>query len=285
METLATGFDLLEGPVWDPRGGLLFSDAKAGGVYRLDADGTVATVIPHRRGMGGLALHERGGLVVSGRNIAYKPLDAGETRVLLEGDPGGDPANGNVGFNDITTDAAGRVYAGSLGSSPFGAERKPGALFVIDRDGSVRRLAEGVKLTNGLGFSPDGKRLYHSDSGDQTVYVYDVAADGGVTNRRPFATLAEGIPDGLAVSEDGAVWVAAAYDSAVLVFEPDGTLRRRIAFPLPMVTSLCFGGDDLRTLYVVTGSEGAPTERSGTVYRLRAGVPGLPVSPARVAIA
>lgn len=281
MEQLATGFTLIEGPVWDRARGLLFSDVLDGGVHCLGRDGTVAVVIPHRRGMGGLSLHAAGGMVVSGRNIAYKPAGDGATRVLLETD------NTDAGFNDITTDAAGRVYAGSLGASPFEdqvGDRTPGALFLIDLDGATRRVAEGIKLTNGMGFSPDGKRLYHSDSGDQSVHVYDVGADGDVTNRRPFARLDHGLPDGLVVSEDGAVWVADAHGGKVWVFEVDGGLRRKIPVPLPMVTSVCFGGDDLRDLYVVTGSEGAPTDHSGTVYRMRVDVPGLPVAPARVRV-
>lgn len=282
MEQLADGFELLEGPVWDPRRGLLFSDAKAGGVYRLVAGGKPETIIAHRRGIGGMALHERGGLVVSGRNLAYKGPDDAPTQVLLDSDP----ENGILGFNDITTDAAGRIYAGSLGFSPIqsGQEPKPGALFVIDLDGSVRRLAEGVKLTNGMGFSPDGARLYHSDSLDQTVYVYDVLDGGDVRNRRPFAKLAGGLPDGLVVSMDGAVWVADAHGGAVAVFEPDGSLRQRVAVPVPMVTSVCFGGGDLQDLYIVTGSEGAERDKAGAVFKMRAPVPGVPVSPARVAV-
>ena len=76
-----------------------------------------------------------------------------------------------------------------------------------------------------------------------------------------------------------------AHGSAVTVFNPDGSERQSIPVPLPMVTSLCFGGADLRDLYVVTGSIGAGREDAGTVYRLRADVAGLPVAPARVDLA
>ena len=211
-------------------------------------------VIEHRRGIGGIALHERGGLVVGGRNIAYKGPAAAGTVVLLDSERAG----GGAGFNDLTTDEAGRIYVGSLGMSPFdaGAEAKPGALHVIDLDGSSRTLWSGVKLTNGLGFSPDGKKLYHSDSRANIVGVYDVRADGSVSERRVFARVEPGVPDGLAVAEDGSVWVASAGGGAVRVFDADGEERRPIAVPQPGVTSLCFGGDDLRDLYVVTGNGG-----------------------------
>ena len=120
-------------------------------------------------------------------------------------------------------------------------------------------------LTNGLGFSPDGRHLYHSDSRSGLVRVYDVAADGSVGPWRALAQV-DAVPDGLAVAADGSVWVALAEGGAVLVLGPDGVERRRLPVPLPMVTSVCFGGDDLRDLYVVTGSRGGPSDRCGTVY-------------------
>jgi len=283
MEKLTSGYGLIEGPVWDPARGLIFSDVPNGGVHCLDRSGRVETIVAHRRGIGGIALHEDGGLIVSGRNVAYKGPASRDTVALLEREA----APGIVGFNDLTTDTRGRVYVGSLCSSPFDpAERlhpRPGWLHVIDTDGSSRRIAGDILLTNGLGFSPDGTRLYHSDSRAQMVGVYDVHADGGVGPRRAFARV-EDVPDGLAVSVDGAVWVAAARGGAVLVFEPDGRERQRIPCPLPMVTSVCFGGDDLEDLYVVTGAEGGGSPGAGSVFRVRAGVAGLPVPPARIAI-
>jgi gluconolactonase len=282
MDTLASGYGLIEGPVWDAGRGLLFSDVQNGGVFCLDASGAVTTVVEHRRGIGGIALHEDGGLIVSGRNIAYKgPARAGTT-VLLERD------DDIIGFNDLTTDARGRIYVGSLGASPFEAgaweNPKTGWLHVIDVDGSSRRIADGIRLTNGLGVSPDGRRLYHSDSRAAIVGVYDVAADGGVGPRRVFARVETGIPDGLAVSVDGAVWVALAHGGAVIAYDADGTERERLACPLPMVTSVCFGGPDLKDLYVVTGSAGSGRDDAGSVFRVRAGVAGLPVAAARIAL-
>lgn len=284
MEKLASGYGLIEGPVWDPLRGLLFSDVPNGGVFCLTPSGAISTVVEHRRGIGGMALHADGGLIVSGRNVGYKGPASPDTVVLLERDE----ASGIVGFNDLTTDAAGRIYVGSLCASPFTTEgrqsAKAGWLHVIDVDGSSRRLADGILLTNGLGFSPDGRLLYHSDSRAGMVGVYDVRPDGSVSPRRQFARIAPGIPDGLAVSEDGAVWVAAARGGAVIVLEPDGRERERIPCPLPLVTSVCFGGDDLRDLYVVTGAEDGGGERAGSVFRMRVGVPGLPVPPARVKV-
>src|SRR3954470_14467574 len=87
MQALAKGYGLIEGPVWDPQRGLLFSDVLFGGVYALSRSGSVSTLFEHRRGIGGMALHTAGGLVVSGRNVSYKPFDGGPTVTLLDSDP------------------------------------------------------------------------------------------------------------------------------------------------------------------------------------------------------
>ena len=282
MEQLCGGYGLIEGPVWDDELGLIFSDVVFGGVFALDVAGNVSQIFEHRKGIGGMARHEAGGLVVSGRNIAFKPFDGGDTIILRDRDE----ADGNVGYNDITTDTAGRIYAGSLGSSPIfedGLPPKAGNLYLIDLDGSSRQVAEDVRLTNGLGFSPDGKTLYHSDSQRQTVFCYPVNSDGSLGIKQPFVKIEKGIPDGLVVSEDGRVWVALADGGhGVGVYNADGSESDFIEIPQEMCTSVCFGGADLKSLYIVTGSEGTGSDRGGAVYRIATSVAGLPVAPARV---
>ena len=279
MQEVVTGYGLIEGPVWDPARGLYFSDVRDGGIHLLDHTGEVSVVLPRRRGVGGIALHEKGGLVFGGRDISWSPLDGGEGKVLLAAaDAGG------IGFNDLTTDAAGRIWVGSLAFRVFGGdEPKPGSLHAIDLDGAMRTLAGGVMLTNGLGFSPDGAHLYHSDTRSNMVRAYDIGPDGTVVAWRPFVHF-DGGADGLKVAADGSVWVADAQGSRVAVFNPDGTHRADVAVPLPMVTSLCFGGEDLRDLYIVTGSDRGPSETCGTVFRTRTDVPGQPLPPCRVAL-
>ena len=279
MQKVATGYGLIEGPVWDPARGLFFSDVIGGGVHLLDRAGAVSLVVPKRRGIGGMALHEAGGLVVGGRDIACVSLADGTTHQLLSLDA----IPGATGFNDLTTDQAGRIYVGSLAFRVFGGEApRPGHLHVIDLDGTMRTLSDGVLLTNGLGFSPDGKRLYHCDARAALVRVHDVRDDGSVAPWRQFVSLGEGsVPDGLKVAADGSVWVADAHGSRVAVFNADGTHRCDIAVPLPMVTSLCFAGDDLRDLYIVTGSRGGPSDACGSIFRMRVDVPGLAQPPSR----
>ena len=284
MEALATGYGLVEGPLWVAGRGLLFSDVLNGGVFCIDPHGAVTSVFEHRRGIGVMALHEANVLVVSGRNVRCKHFDGGSTVKIMYSDPDA----GIVGFNDLTTDAAGRIYAGSLGSSPVfedGREPAAGELWLIDLDGSHRPVAPDIRLTNGLGFSPDGRTLYHSDSGVRSVNCYTVADNGDLGPKEVFVQTSEGVPDGLCVAQDGSVWVALAGGGhGVAVYAADGTRQDFLEIPVPMCTSVCFGGNDLKDLYVVSGSDGTGRENAGTVYRERVGVAGVPVAPARVAL-
>ena len=281
MEELATDFGLVEGPTWIKDKGLLFSDVIKGGVYLLDDSNNISTIVAHRRGIGGIAVHEKNGLVVGGRNISYKSFTGNKTTTLLSNDV----TEVALGFNDLTTDSKGRVYVGSVAFKVFSDEEMiPGHLHVIDVDGSVRTISDGVMLSNGLGFSPDGKTLYHSDARDAVVRQYAVSPDGDVSDWKPFVKTNNGHPDGLAVAEDGSVWIAMAYGARVDVFESNGALRASLPVPLPMVTSVCFGGPDLKDLYVVTGSRGGPSDSCGTIFRTRLDVPGLPISDAKVSL-
>lgn len=278
-EQISTGHGLLEGPIWTPEG-LLAADAIAGGVLRFTDSGLVETVIEHRRGIGGMALHSGGGLVISGRNVAVKGLVGSAdtaTHVLRENDPD----NGVVGYNDLTVDARGRLYVGSLGfvASESRDADKPGQLYCIDLDGTARVVAEDILLTNGLGFSPDGSLLYHADTLRSTVNVYDVDDQGGLGPKRTFVTTGNwGHPDGLALDSAGNVWVALPHSGQVGCFNQGGELVATIQIDVPMVTSLTFGGDDLRDVYIVSGSEGLGTDRGAGVFKARVDTPGLPAA-------
>jgi sugar lactone lactonase YvrE len=143
-------------------------------------------------------------------------------------------------------------------------------------------LYGGVGLSNGIGFSPDGKTLYHSDTAAGRILAHDVESAGRVANRRSFAVVEGGAPDGLAVDVEGGVWVASYGGAAVHRYTPEGVLERRIEVPAQMVTSLCFGGSDRCDLYVVSADNRDAPERGGTIFRSRSEIPGLPVPAATV---
>ena len=267
LETLAFGYGLIEGPRVDEQGYLYFSDVTEGGVRRLAPDGQITTVVPKRRGVGGIAIHADGGLVISGRDVCH--VRSGVTRRLLARDDVG-------GFNDLYTDRSGRVYVGSLRSDPFATgSGRPGELWRIDAEGKSEPLYGGVGLSNGIGFSPDGRCLYHSDTAARTILAHDLRPDGQAVGRRVFARTERGGPDGLAVDEQGRVWSACYGGGCVVRFLPDGRLDHTLEMPAQQVTSLCFGGSDRRDLYVVTADNQETPERRGTIFRTRVDVPGL----------
>ncbi len=277
METLTFGYGLLEGPRPDAEGGIYFSDVTRGGVYRLAPDATVDVIVPKRKGVGGIALHADGGIVISGRNICH--VRDGETRVLFEQED-------VAGYNDLFTDAEGCVYTGSLRDSPFRVEgeRAKGEAYRIEAEGQARELYGEVGLSNGMGFSPDGRFLYHSDSTAEALIVHELD-DGTVVPGSRRAIEVAGTPDGLAVDEDGGIWVAVVGPGVVRRYTPDGRLDREIDMPAGMVTSLCFAGPERRDLIVVTADNTDEPERKGTVFRLPAadvGAVGVPAPLARV---
>lgn len=275
LEALVWGYGLIEGPCCDEQGNLYFSDVPNGGVYRLAPDGSVETAIPKRRGVGGLALHADGGLVASGRNICH--VKDGVTRIVF--------APEAMGLNDLTVDAAGRVICGTLRTDPFGqnATRTPGECWRVDGTDQATEIYGDVSLTNGIGFSPDGSVLYHCDTPVHGVWAHDYAADGTATNRRFLVQRDDLSPDGLAVDEEGTVWVADVSGSgSVRGFSPAGEEIGRVEVPARTVTSVCFGGSDRRDLFIVTADNRDDKDRGGTVFRTRAAVAGCPIPLATV---
>jgi xylono-1,5-lactonase len=278
LEVLASGFGLLEGPRVDEQNRLYFTDVPNGGVYRRGVDGNVETLIPKRKGVGGTALNEGGGIVCSGRSLIYWNEQTRTSRDLFtqwEGRP-------LKGLNDLQPDDHGSVYVGSLEFDALSDSKPiPGNLFRVDPDGTVTKLWEGIQVTNGMGFSPDRKHLFHADSTTQAGWVYDVQPDRTVKDRRIFAKLPVGWPDGMAVDAEGGIFVAVVNDGEVMRFKPDGTLDSRLKVPAKMVTSLTFGGKDMQDLYIVTADNTDDKAKKGTIFKTRSDIPGLPVPKAR----
>jgi sugar lactone lactonase YvrE len=272
FEMLATGWGLVEGPRVDDENRLYFCDNLFGGVFRRNPDGRVETLLPDRQNVGGIAFNEDGRVIVSGPSVSLWDEKTGRTRDLVNGYPGKHLGS----FNDLTVDDYGSVWSGDVGrkGTPDSDKPMPGDLFRIDPDGTVTQMDEGIRGSNGLGFTADRKLLYYSDSGAKVVYVYDVTAERTLKNRRVFARFDEGIPDGLALDAENNVWVAVVYTSNLFCFKPDGTILRKATLPVKKVVSVTFGGPDLTDLYAVT----VQTRRDkGSLYRARADIPGMPI--------
>ena len=267
-EVLAHGYGLAEAPTIDTDGTLVFSDVLGGGVYRLGADGNVSTIVPKRRGVGGIAIHADGGIVCSGRDLVHV-REGHETRTVLHVD-------GVAGWNDLCTDSAGRVYAGGLRFAVFDpkAEVVPGELWCVDTNGDSMIVFDDVVHSNGVACTPDGATIYLSDTRRRVIIVFDVERG----TRHEIDVAAIGHPDGMALDENGGLWVALV-SGGIARFTPAGEVDRTLDPPSAFVTSVCFAGRDL---YVTTGAHSEHAELRGCVLRTTLDVAGAPVAPARV---
>jgi gluconolactonase len=281
LTLLSSGFGLLEAGRWHPEQGLLFSDMTLGGVYQLpEGDVAPRLLVPHRKGVGGLVPHADGGLVISGRNIAHKVT--GATITIQETAPD------EQFFNDITADGRGRLFVGSVARRATDATAEaPGRLYQIDPDGSSVVLAEDVLISNGLAADPTDSRLYHVDSGRRVIWRFALHDDRPADDREALIDTREydGVPDGLAVASDGSLWVAMAGAGLVVGWDPDGRRIAELPVPSPLVTSVCFGGADLASLYILTGvNDEHHHPLGGLIYRTHAPRVGLPSPQARTRV-
>jgi gluconolactonase len=277
LELLAWGYGLVEGPRVDEDGVLYFSDAQKGGVYRRQPDGTIETLVPGRKLVGGLALHADGGFVMTGRDVLH--WKDGESRTVLRDDA-------ITHWNDLQPDAEGRIIVGSVRSDLFdpNGKREPGEAYRIGLDGKAVVLYGDVAVSNGIGFSPDGTTLYHSDSTSKGLWAHDVAADGSLSNRRHLgkAAFERGIPDGMCVDADGNLWVAHVGGRRVAKLDPGGALIGEVPVPAKAVTSVTFGGPELDELYIVTADNTDDEAKGGSIFRTKPGAQGQKTPLARV---
>jgi sugar lactone lactonase YvrE len=162
-----------------------------------------------------------------------------------------------------------------------------GTLYRLDPDLSVHVVCTDVHLSNGLGWSPDDRVLYYTDSLRRTIWAYDFdLATGGIENRRIFARVPDdaGVPDGLCVDAQGHVWSAHWGGWRLTRYAPDGRIDRVVPMPVPQPSCPAFGGPDLDVLYVssaaigMTPADFARAPDGGGLFALDPGVGGLPVN-------
>lgn len=262
---------LLEGPRLALDGEMVYSDVLAGGVWGCSREGVVREIVPKRRGVGGIVAHADGGWVLSGRTVLHVSPD-GSQRVLIEDETA-------CGFNDLGVTPDGELLVGVLRYRPMAGETpRNGQLLHLGSDGDQRVLSEDVVWPNGIGLSPDGQRIYLSDYARQLVLV--VSADGGDT--RELCRSPRGSADGLAVDLEGGLWVALGEGGGVARFLPDGRLDEIVSLPAGFVSSLSFGGSDMRDVLISTADNHVSPELGGTLLRGRSEIPGLDVGLARV---
>ncbi|MFC9331460.1 SMP-30/gluconolactonase/LRE family protein [Kitasatospora sp. NPDC057015] len=257
--------DLGEGPVWDVRtNSLRWVDIPAGVVHDTDGGShrlppPASAILPTADGWAAV-LRDRV-VRLDGPAVAEVPLGGAER------------------CNDAKADPAGRLWVGTMSG-----DERPGRAALLRVDGAVAtEVISGATIANGLGWSPDARRMYWIDTPTRRIDVLDYdLADGSVRGRRPFAEVdpAAGWPDGLAVDAEGALWVALWGGSALHRYTPDGRLDTVLPIGVACPTSCAFGGEDLRTLFITTAhrpdEKGEFAPDAGRLHAVRVPVPGPP---------
>jgi sugar lactone lactonase YvrE len=228
---------------------------------------------------GSFALREAGGFLIAFRS-GLATLDAPGAEVRWLEVPGLNL--GDERFNDGKADRAGRFWTGTLDrrlASPIGQ------LYRVEAGFQVVAVDRGFTIANGLGWSPDERTMYFTDTPARRIYRYDFdAAAGRVSNRRVFVEVAagDGGPDGMTVDAEGHVWSAQFDRWCVNRYAPDGSLERSIRLPVQQPTSCAFGGPELATLYVTSARIDLDDRAlgaqplAGGVFALEPGVRGRP---------
>jgi len=274
--------ELGECPVWSAEEQALYwVDVRAPALHRLDpaTGGTRTWPLPRR--VGSFGLRESGGAVVAlVEGFHLLDLDTGALTFL-----GGPDAHvPGTRFNDGKVSPEGRFWAGTMDEESL--SRPIAALYRLDPDGGVHRVVDGLVVSNGLAWSADGRTMFHSDSKGRVIWAYDYDPEQGtVANRRVLARPSEevGRPDGAATDVEGFYWSAGISAGMLNRWTPDGRLARSIPLPCSSPTMPCFGGPDLRTIFVTSLRHDVPAEvlaarpLSGGVFAVRVDVPGVPV--------
>ncbi|MEE1939731.1 SMP-30/gluconolactonase/LRE family protein [Streptomyces sp. TRM 70361] len=264
-----------EGPTWDAaRGRLIWVDVLSCRVHAWDpADGR-RTVLATEQHVGAAKPRAGGGLVVNLRDGVGLYDAAGAFSWLHR-----DPVPGRRG-NDAAVAPDGALWAGTMAydEAPGG-----GTFSRIAPDGTVAEVLPDVTISNGTGWSPDGRLMYYVDTPTRRIDVFDVRGTE-VSDRRPLAEIEEGagFPDGLTVDADGCVWVALWGGGAVRRYTPDGRLDRTVAVPAANTTACAFGGPGLRDLYITTarvGTDPAAQPLAGSLLVLPDAGQGLAQRP------
>jgi sugar lactone lactonase YvrE len=271
-----------ENPLWIPSEKRLYwLDLMKPAIYRFDpATGKNSTL---RAELGsyvsGMVQRQKGGwIVVREDGVSALDLATGRLQPLVNPEPD-QPDNM---LNDAKCDRQGRLWTGSLDKR----ETHPcGNHYVIDKKLQVTKVADSLICSNGPAFSPDGRIAYLADSNGRAIFRLAIdPATGKVGPKQPFAqtTVETGMPDGMTVDAEGYLWSARWDGGRVVRHAPDGSVDREIMLPVPRVTSVAFGGENLDTLYITTATTGLTDEQlakaplSGSLFACKPGVRGLP---------
>lgn len=276
--------ELGEGALWDARHGkLLWVDITRGHLHRFDpktkTNETFGVGIP----VGAVVPEEGGDVVLAVKNGFARYDTLSRTLAMLTTV---EHENPSIRFNDGKCDPEGRFWAGTLAED--GTENA-GKLFCLEGNLSVSEKLSGLGISNGIGWSPSGERMYYIDSVTQKIleFSYD-GESGSITEPRVVVEIEteEGTPDGMCVDREGMLWVALWDGGKVVRINPEsGERLLDVLVPgVNRVTSCALGGENLNTLFITTARQGLTFNEekeqpnAGSLFAVDAGVVGLPVN-------
>jgi sugar lactone lactonase YvrE len=273
VRTLLAGRGLVESPRWHGDR-LYFSDWSAGEVVAVDLEGSSEVVARVESLPLCTAWLPQDRLVIvssaQGRLLRREPDGALVTHAEL----------GRPGWNDVVADGRGNVYVNGAGFNPMaGEEFRAGSVFLAAADGSVRRVADDIAFPNGMAVTADNSTLIVADSYRHSLVAFDIDGDGALSGRRVWADLGDGVPDGICIDEDGAVWYADVPNRRCVRVAGGGAVLQTV--DLDRGGFACaLGGPDGRTLFITAATWQGMTESemvapgSGQVLTTRVDVPG-----------
>jgi gluconolactonase len=285
LREITTGLEFPEGPVALPDGSVLVVEVKRGTLTRVAPDGRQTVVARTGGGPNGAAIgpdgkiyvcnnggftwHEVAGLTAPGEqpgdytggSIQRVDLDTGRVETLYTACDG----RALRGPNDLVFDTTGGFWFTDHGKLRA-RERDRGGVYYARADGTaIREVIFPLDAPNGIGLSPDGRRLYVAETYTGRLWAWDVTSPGVLVSAAGLSenggTLVAGLPgyqlfDSLAVDGAGHVCVATLANGGITVVAPDGTSLEHVPMPDPITTNLCFGGPALRTAYVTLSGTG-----------------------------
>ena len=274
---LAVGDELGEGPIWSK---------KEQALYWVDIDGHRYHRFHPKTGqhevfdvgmlVSAIAFRASGGLVMAtGEGLAFWDPEDQSLHIIADPEAGKPDAR----FNDGGVDRQGRLWVGTLSRG-----NPTSSLYRLDPDLSLHRMESEIGISNGIGWSPDNRTMYFTDSFPRMIYAYDFdPTTGAIDNRRPLVHTPdeEGVPDGLTVDCEGYIWSARWGGWKLTRYDPTGQVEREIRMPVQHPTSCAFGGARLDELYITSAkaplneAQREEQPRAGDLFRLQVEVKGL----------
>jgi sugar lactone lactonase YvrE len=270
---LLTGLVAGESPRWHD-GRLWLSDMGANQVVAVDPDGTSEVVLDVPAMPMGL------GWLPDGRMLTVSCRDG---KLLRRESDGSVVTHADLSrldshpWGDMVVDGRGNAYVGNIGFEFPGGEFAPGTLALVTPDGTARQVADGLAFPNGVAVTPDNSTLIIAESYASRLTAFDLAADGSLSNRRVWAALDGGVPDGISLDTENAVWYADVPNKRCVRVREGGEVLQTVDLDRGCF-ACALGGPDRRTLFLTAADWGNPAvladQRTGQVVTVDVAVPG-----------